>query len=268
MDQDPTLSHESYVRTVREETERFLDAVVDVPGETVVPSCPEWTASDLLWHLGEVQHTWSRVVAEHADGDDLAEPDRPADADLGRWAAQAGTDLVTALAEALPDSPAWSWHRDGGTVAWVGRRMAHEALIHRVDAELAAGREVAPPVVELAVDGVDEVLRVMVHGIPEWGTFTPTEDRVRLVCTNAEASWLAELGRFTGTSPTSGTTYDEEAVEVLAEPGDRQAVVEVSGPAWDLDRWLWGRGDVTGLEVRGDAAVLARFRAAVAAATQ
>ena len=54
------------------------------------------------------------------------------------------------------------------------RRQPHEALIHRVDAELAAG---APTGLDeaLATDGVDEILTVMIdcHDIPVWSRFEP-----------------------------------------------------------------------------------------------
>ena len=48
------------------------------------------------------------------------------------------------------------------------------------------------------------------------------------------------------------------------EPAD----ATVSGPAWDLDLWLWGRGPLDGLTVTGDRAVVDRFRALVAEGTQ
>ena len=45
------------------------------------------------------------------------------------------------------------------------RRQAHEALVHRVDAEQTAGLPVTDPGVALAADGVDEMLGVMVSGL-------------------------------------------------------------------------------------------------------
>ena len=54
------------------------------------------------------------------------------------------------------------------------RRQAHEALIHRLDAELTAGA-VSGLDPALAADGVQECLAVMYGGSPAWGTFTPGE---------------------------------------------------------------------------------------------
>jgi uncharacterized protein (TIGR03083 family) len=271
------MDHDAYVLAVREETERLLDALSSVPPDAPVPTC-DWTAADLLWHLAEVQHHWAAVV-RGAHGEGVVAPERPVDlAELRTLAAASGTELATALAEAAPDAPAWSWHDDGGTVAWVARRQAHEVLVHRVDAELTAGRTVTPPTVELAADGVDEVLHVMLDGVPDWGTFTPDGVTVRLACTNVDAAWVLRLGRFVGTGPESGTAYDLDAAAVErvtagAGPAGTDDVGEdllVRAPAWDLDLWLWGRGGAEALEVTGagGAALLERVRALLAEATQ
>lgn len=272
------MDHDTYVLAVREETERLLDALATVAPDAPVPTC-DWTAADLLWHVAEVQHHWA-AVARGAHGEAVVAPGRPVDpAELRALAAASGTELATALAETAPDAPAWSWHEDGGTVAWIARRQAHEALVHRVDAELTAGRAVTPPTVALAVDGVDEVLHVMVDGVPDWGTFTPDGVTVRLECANDDdAAWLLRLGRFAGTGPESGTAYDLDAAaveRVAAGPSGERAEgagedLLVRAPAWELDLWLWGRGGSDSFEVSGPggAALLERVRSLLADATQ
>jgi len=274
------MEQAAYLATIRGESERFLQVLADVPLDAPVPSCDGWTAADLLWHLGEVQHTWARVAAGEA-GEAVPPPERPQPDDaagLRALVARSGTELLAALADLPADAPVWSWHPDGGTGAWVVRRMAHEALVHRVDAELTAGLDVRPPSVELAADGVDEVLSVFVDGAPAWGTFAPGGVVVDVRCTNADAAWRLELGRFRGTSPTSGTDHDLDAAAVRQVAGEGApsgeegapsgADLTVAGHAWDLDRWLWGRGDAAALEVAGDAAVLERLRALLRDATQ
>jgi uncharacterized protein (TIGR03083 family) len=270
------MDHAAFLVTIREQSERFLEALAGVPGDAAVPTCPGWTADDLVWHLGEVQHHWARV-AEGLQGDEVPEPERPAGTvDLRRFVARAGTDLLGALAERDPAAPCWSWHPDGGTLGWVARRQAHEALVHRVDAELTAGLDVRPPSLEVAVDGVDEVLMVLVDGVPDWGSFTRDGVRVRLSCTNAPASWVLELGHFTGTGPESGKEFYLDAAAVRSEdvPADGVAPLEppvdalVAGRAWDLDRWLWGRGDLDPLDATGDPALLERVRVLLTDATQ
>lgn len=267
---EPGPDHEAYLVVIREQSERFLEALVGVPADAPVPSCAGWTTADLLWHLGEVQHFWAQVAAGAA-GDDVVPPARPTDdLALRRFVATAGTELLAALAARPADAPAWSWHPDGGTLAWVARRQAHEALVHRVDAELTAGLDVRPPKVEVAVDGVDEVLGVFVDGVPPWGTFTPDGVTVVVRATNAPGAWRLELGRFAGAHPVSGEAVglDAAAVARTAEDDPRPAELLVVGRAWDLDRWLWGRGPADALDVDGDPAVLARLRQLLRDATQ
>ena len=62
-----------YLAHLRADSERFAQALNTCDPTTPVPSCPDWTASDLLWHLGEVQLFWGTIVAER-----LSDPD-PAD---------------------------------------------------------------------------------------------------------------------------------------------------------------------------------------------
>ena len=265
------MEHQGFVVAIREQSERFLEVLAGVDPQAPVPSCPGWTAADLLWHLGVVQHFWAEV-ARGATEDDVVPPNRPDDvAALGTLVARSGTELLGALAGREPSDETWSWHPDGGSIAWLTRRQAHEALIHRVDAELTAGVDVRPPSAELALDGVDEVLTVFVDGVPEWGAFAPDGVRVLITSTNLPGRWLLSLGRFTGTGPDTGTAHDLDAAAVSRVADDAGAGVvdaEVAGHAWDLDRWLWGRGDVDGLEISGSTPVVDRVRALVAGATE
>ena len=63
-------------------------------------------------------------------------------------------ELARVLEAADPADEAWNWS-DDHTVGFILRRQAHEALIHRLDAEQAAGdvTELDP---RLAADGVEE----------------------------------------------------------------------------------------------------------------
>ena len=267
------MDHDAFLAVIREQSERFLEALKGVQADAPVPSCDGWSADDLLWHLAEVQHFWAEVAAGAA-GDDVVEPPRPKDvADLRALGARSGTALLSALASRDGSTACWSWHPDGGTLGWVARRQAHEALVHRVDAELTAGLDVRPPSIGLAVDGVDEVLTVFVDVVPDWGSFTPDGTKMRLTCTNAPAAWELALGRFTGTGPESGTQHDLDAGQVrrLSAGGDASepsADLTISGRAWDLDRWLWGRGGLEALDVTGEAALVERVRELLVGATK
>jgi uncharacterized protein (TIGR03083 family) len=247
------------------ESARFAEAIRQAAPDTPVPTCPDWTADDLLWHLAEVQFFWLTVVKEKLDRAEAEKrkPQRPADrAGLLDFYRRASRELGVTLALSSPDTPAWTWSSDQ-TVGFIVRRQAHEALIHRLDAELTAGIR-TPIDAGLADDGVDEALGVMYSGVPEWGNFTPEPGRtVRVRADDTGRSWLVSLGRFTGTSP-QGQTYDEPDIHLADPDAGAPAAAEIHGTAADLDCWLWHRPPVGVVERTGDAAVLSSLDAAIA----
>ncbi|QIX27549.1 maleylpyruvate isomerase family mycothiol-dependent enzyme [Nocardioides sp. JQ2195] len=245
------LPDDAYLDHLRSESARFRDVLAATDPTDRVPSCPDWDAADLLWHLTEVQHFWSRIVADRPTGPDaFEEPPRPTTyADLLTAFDDASAGLVEALRVADPKEQAWTWAPEQ-TVGFILRRQAHEALIHRLDAEQAAGT-VTDLDARLAADGVEEVLAVMFGGTPGWGSFTGSETFVRVDCIDTDHHVWVELGRFTGTDPEDGVAHDEDDISVVTDPG-REPDVVVSGTAADLDAWLWRRGDDGDLTVAGD----------------
>jgi len=251
-----------YLEHLARESGLFASAVQAAPGAARVPPCPDWDADDLLWHLGEVQWFWATIVREGVDGTgaEALKPPRPTGrAALAEFFTDASASLMVALAAAAPETPAWTWSEDQ-TVGFIRRRQAHEALIHRVDAELTAGIARSDIDPELGSDGADECVRIMYGGdIPAWGTLTPEPGHtVRLRTTDTGDSWFVTLGRFTGTSP-SGTSYDEPACAVPgADPGT-DAAATISASAADLDCWLWNRPPLSEPDRSGDPEALAGF---------
>lgn len=259
----------AYLDHVAGESARFLDALRAAPAGARVPTCPDWDADDLLWHLAEVQHFWAAVVVSRslAEPDEGAAPPRPADrAGLEAFFATAHAGLVGALRDTPPATPVWTWS-DDRTAGFVLRRQAHEALVHRLDAELTAGRR-TPFDPALAADGVDEALTVMFGGFPGWATHTPDPGggAVRVEAADVGRSWLVLLGRWAGTGPTSGTQFDEPCLDVVADDGRPAATLR--GTAADLDCVLWGRPPLREVERSGDERALALFEAVVAGGVQ
>jgi uncharacterized protein (TIGR03083 family) len=256
------LDQSSYLDHLRRESARFAEVLAGCDPAARVPSCPDWDASDLLWHLTTVQHFWARRVLDRPTGpDDDVEPVRPeAYADLLRGYGEAAAALVEALDGVDVRAEAWTWHPTDHTVGFILRRQAHEALIHRLDAELAAGTPTELDPV-LASDGVEEALAVMFGGCPPWGTFTPLDRHVRVDAIDTDQQVWVQLGQFTGTDP-EGTSYDEPDIRVVpARDGEPDAVV--AGTAADLDAWLWRRRDGADVQVVGDRGAYDRFRVAV-----
>jgi uncharacterized protein (TIGR03083 family) len=255
-----------YLSHLATDSARFGEVLHDVPPDVRVPSCPDWNADDLLWHLAEVQWFWGTVVREGMTGEQAERvmPARPdSRAALADFYQRASHDLQEILAATPPQSPAWTWSEDH-TAGFIRRRQAHEALIHRVDAELTAGdRTSMDP--QLSADGVDEILRVMYGPLPGWGIFTPGDVQpLRLRATDTADSWLVTLGRFTGTDPSDQKAYDEPAILAASQDLGLPAAATVSGSAADLDCWLWHRPSAAPVQRTGDQEVLERFEAAIA----
>lgn len=254
--------HAAYLEHLHHESTRFREVLATTPGVARVPGCPDWSAADLLWHLTEVQWFWARVVRTRpapAD-EDAPGPERPTsyDALLGLFD-QHSAALLDELRRVDPADEAWTWSAEQ-TVGFTVRRQAHEALIHRLDAEQTAGAVTALDPA-LAADGVLEVLDVMFGGTPAWGEFSGHGVHVRVDCTDTGDRFWTELGRFTGTSP-DGRTYDEADISVVRAPTVEPDVV-IAGPAAALDAWLWHRGDDAEISVVGDPDAHARFLAVV-----
>ena len=257
-----SLAAPTLLAHIEAESARFLAVLRTCDPAARVPSCPDWDAADLLWHLTEVQHFWTHVLTHRpAPPDGYAEPQRPASYDdlLGAFA-ETHRAFAAVLRAADPADSAWSWssaaHQD---VAFTYRRQAHEALIHRLDAELAAGQVSELPA-DLAADGVAEALDVMYGGLPPWGRFQPREQYAEFRLTDTGTSVWVQLGTFSGTTPEGVERSGEPDQHVVADPGVAADLV-VSGTAADVDAWLWHRRGDDAITISGDAQVRAHVAA-------
>jgi len=264
-----------FVTAVAEESERFgraADRAIEtgVPmGDIAVPTCPDWDLTDLVWHLTEVQHFWASIV-ERGLEDPSTVPGltRPSPAGLPELFDRVSEQLVAALAGHDPEDACWSWHDEGHSVGWVRRRQAHEALIHRLDAESALA--IVDPAAEpepideaLATDGIDEMLTTMLEA-RSWpdGARWETDGRSIRIEVPARA-WTATAGRIAGTEP-EGRPLDLPAIRLVGAgaPAAGEPSATLRGPAAAVDRWLWRRGPVDdpAIETEGDRSLVGWLR--------
>jgi uncharacterized protein (TIGR03083 family) len=139
-----------------------LAAVTEAADLTrLVPACPEWTLRDLLWHLGRA-HRWAATIVERRavepvplDEVDVRVPDAPAERTA--WLRAGAERLVGAVREAGPDTHVWTWARDRTARFWL-RKMTHESVVHRLDAELTVRVDSSSVAADLAADGVSDLL--------------------------------------------------------------------------------------------------------------
>lgn len=215
-----------------------------------VPTCPGWTVGDLVRHTAAVYEHKLACIGLAGARPEPWPPPWPDDRDALEWFADAHTRLLATLRATDPRAPSWTWWPDDQTAGFWSRRMAHETAVHRADAQSALG-VVGAVDDDLAVDGVDEVLTMMLAG--DWSDDPHEGSTGTLAVTTDGRSWWVAM------TPTA-------VVVGPGEVGGVQAVV-TAAPS-DLDLWLWGRADDRVVTVEGDVEVAERFRDRLVAATQ
>ena len=106
--------------------------------------------------------------------------------------------------------------------------------MHRIDAELGTRQTLAPVPSDLAVDGIDELLKVFVaYSVGAWGSYFTdvlgnSPGRTCVVRTEA-AAWRVRTG------PGSFEVEDGDGA------GDDAPDVTISGQPIDVLRWVWNR---------------------------
>ena len=219
--------------------------------ESAVPCCPGWIVRDLVAHMGEVISQKSDLVSGGWADEWPPRNTLPDGADPLEWYRAEAGRLYEVLAAADPAAPAVTFGRDK-TVAFWFRRMAHESLVHRVDAEQAHGYEssVDP---ELAVDGVAELFDVFVTGYPKWASFRPNGDVVRVE--TADRTWTVRLGEAFGSR--DGREY-KKPTSVL--DADAAPDTTITGGPDRVMLWMWGRAPIEQVTVAGSLDAAKRFR--------
>lgn len=210
--------------------------------DAVVPTCPEWTAKDLLEH---VAHVYLHKVECMRHGRPASwPPPRDPEVPTLTLLRQSLGDLLAEFTPREPTETVYTWYDPDQSVGFWIRRMAHETVIHRVDAELAAGVAVGPIDEELAVDGIDELLRIFVG----WSSHK-WADGVR----EGVAKLLPRPVAVTTGEHTWVLRPDDGSIDVETEITDDVAVT-VSGEPAPLLLWLWRRGDAEAITIDGDEA--------------
>ena len=248
------ITASEYNAFIHSESERFGFCLRAADPEASVPTCPGWNTMDLLWHLTEVQRFWTAIVsgrlespdsvfAERRDGPDEGE-------DLHSLFAISTKELIAALEGAEDDTKVWTWAADQ-SVGFVRRRQAHEALIHRRDAESIVNN-FGPMSPALATDGIDEILHHMLGGQASTD-FVPDGSVCRITTSDTAVSWDLAMG----------TRLDKDGFVASIEAETTTPDVVITAAAADLDTWLWGRTDSRYFDIIGDDTISARLEALV-----
>lgn len=253
----PLVGFDVHLSGIRRSGAVFAGALTGADLTTRVPTCPDWSALDLVAHAGMV-HRWATAVI---GGDAQAAGDPEAIAQQGRtvddpiaWLRVGLEGVIIALDEAPADLAALTFLKEAPAprLFWA-RRQCHETTIHAADALSAAGQAVLPAELgitpDLAADGIDELLR----GFWQRSRTThrsPEPYAVVVACDDGPWAWLVEVGP----EGTRSQRLDPDG----GSPALAAEVAIVSGTAADLYLALWNRGG----DVIDEAGILPLWHAA------
>jgi uncharacterized protein (TIGR03083 family) len=233
-----------HLAVLERETRALIAAARSGPLDTPVPACPGWDMGRLCGHIGRVQR-WTTEVARTREPVDTRELPKPEPGQEADYLAEALDPLLTALRALPADEPCWNFTGRTLVGGFWHRRQAHEAVVHRWDAQSAIGA--ADPIdPAVASDGIDEALLTLASGrLPEG---TRLDGSVHFHCTDVDGEWMI-----------ADATDGEEGVVFTREHG--KGSVALRGPASSLLLVVWRRIPPTadGLETFGDPAVLDRW---------
>jgi uncharacterized protein (TIGR03083 family) len=235
--------------------------------EDRVPTCPDWSVADLVQHLGTV---YLHKVVTMREGRRPQDGWPPAGLNGEEPVAlldRAYAELVREFSERSPEEISETFYGPDQSVGFWVRRMAQETVIHRIDAELAVGAPVAAIPDDLAVDGIDELLKVFVaYDVEKWG-----DDYAEVLGGSPGRSYAINTEGVSWLVGTSPGRFGVGGGPGMTVPDVARTDVTVNGAPEALLRWVWNRQSArepSGVAVEGEPGALAEFRRCVVIATQ
>lgn len=241
------MESRDYIEVVRNRSVGLLvSARTDLTAP--IPSCPGWTMAELIAHVGG---TWGWAAGIVSSGERRGQfptiPNSITGSALIALVEERARQLLQVLEGADPAANCWTFGLPRSAMFWF-RRQALETSIHAWDAEGAVAHP-APIDADLACDGIDEFLAVMLPRQVKENPDIWTGQSLHLHRTDGDGEWLVQLG------PDGQTTY-----ESTHGKGD----VALRGSASSLYMWCLNRIPMDDLEVFGDRAVAHQWRSDIA----
>jgi uncharacterized protein (TIGR03083 family) len=241
----PELSAERRRQALQDHTERLAECARAAGSEALVPTCPNWTVTNLVEHVGQTQHWVSEIVERRiTDPSELptevaelpAEPQAwPA------WLSDAAARAAAACSDAALEAPVFNAAGDNRTGAqfWL-HSLLNEAVIHGFDAAAAAGRDYDLDA-DVAADLITNHLAMLTS--PTWAAQRP-DSAAAIRGTSETLHWHATDEPSLGDS---GEWHIERHPDgVRWQPGHGTAAVTINGQAKSLLLVLTRRLPLTG----------------------
>ena len=242
-------------RAIVDHTRCLAESALAAVSDTVVPTAPKWTVTDLVTHVGQTQHWVSEIIERRITDPtqlptEMATP--PADSrEWQAWLSESAQRVANACSDDALDSAVFNAAGDArsGTQFWM-TSMLNEAVVHGADAAKAANQP-------LDIDADIAAALITNHFAmltsPTWDMQRPASAQA-IRGTGQTLQWLA-----TDTADAVAAWSVERRPEGATwQPRTREAEVTVIGPARSLLLNLTRRlsltdRDATDVSVDGDA---------------
>jgi len=208
------LSQQRYEAEFKAETAAFAEAVARQDLGATVPTCPEWTFHDMIVHVGS-GHRWATELI--ASGAQTPAPINRVEppADWAQWLVLGARLLTEAVRWRGFDQRVWTWQPTAPTAGFWLRRMLHDEIVHRLDAD-PAGDLVA----DLAADGVADLLATIatlsrLTGHPLGMRLRGDGETLQFRATDGAGAWHATLTPA-GVDWQAGEAPADETIEAPA----------------------------------------------------
>jgi uncharacterized protein (TIGR03083 family) len=243
------LAWNRYIEHLQSDGDRLAE-LANRDLSAAVPFCPGWDVREVLRHTGSVFNhkiACMRLDRRAMPGEWPSQPSPGEDPVL--WFRAALEALIAELLDRGPEQATFTWYEPDQSVGFWYRRMALEAVVHRVDVENAVDSRSAVDDA-LALDGIDEVLDRFLCARDVQPD--PDGPHGAVALTAAGRTWTVLL--------------EADAPSLLETAAGADATL--SGDPDPLFVHLWGRRDRDGLDASGDEQLLDALRRRIAAATQ
>jgi uncharacterized protein (TIGR03083 family) len=257
----PQLAADRYVAEIEASTAGLAEILAEHDQSLPIPTCPEWTLRQLVTHVGRAQRWAAEITRTRSDASipfrEVPDGKLPDDrAEQRAWLTAGATRIVDAVQEAGSDL-VWSFTGPTPAGYWL-RRMAHETLVHRADAQLGAGAE--PELVieaEIAADAIDEWLMLLTGGLGN------SDERTKALAAGSALHIHATDDRLGGRGE---WMIRRDADGLTVEPGHGKGDAALTGPAASLLLVLMRRRPASdpAVTVYGDSAVVDGWLASTA----
>jgi uncharacterized protein (TIGR03083 family) len=237
-----------------EQNNAFSELIRKADPDTPIPTCPGWTLTQLLRHVGRGDRWSAQIIRDRADGPidpgSVAGGKPPADIDgIVDWLHGGPRSILDAVVQVGEDTPVWTFTGPRPAGWWI-RRRTHEVVVHRADAALAvaADYQLAPDVAADAVTEWCELATALSNPA------APPLAAGQSLHLHATEDGLGAAGEWTLSSGADGLSWAHD---------HGKGTVALRGPAKDLLLALTRRRTAAelGVEVFGDSAVWDRWLA-------